>query len=155
MISTEILRRYPFFAGLTEAQLKAVAMLAQDISYPKDSTIFEECGEANRLFLLLEGSVDLFYRSQEEYHPTTTKNFFVGEINPGEMFGTSSIIEPYELNATARNPVNCRLVEIDAVELRKLMAGDLDLANKLLLAVIKTLKERIGAMRVQLAAAQS
>jgi len=155
MISTEILRRYPFFAGLTEAQLKAVARLAQDTSYPKDSTIFEECGEANRLFLLLEGSVDLYYRSQEEFHPTTTKNFFVGEINPGEIFGTSSIIEPYELNATARNPVNCRLVEIDAVELRKLMAGDLDLANKLLLAVIKTLKERIGAMRVQLAAAQS
>jgi len=155
MISTEILRRYPFFAGLTEAQLKAVAMLAQDTSYPKDSTIFEECGEANRLFLLLEGSVDLYYRSQEEFHPTTTKNFFVGEINPGEVFGTSSIIEPYELNATARNPVNCRLVEIDAVELRKLITTDPDLANKLLLAVIKTLKERIGAMRVQLAAAQS
>jgi CRP-like cAMP-binding protein len=155
MISTEILRRYPFFAGLTEAQLKAVAMLAQDTAYLKDSTIFEECGEANRLFLLLEGSVDLYYRSQEEYHPTTTKNFFVGEINPGEVFGTSSIIEPFELNATARNPANCRLVEIDAVELRKLMAGDLDLTNKLLLAVIKTLKERIGSMRVQLASAQS
>lgn len=155
MISTEILRRYPFFAGLTESQLKAVAMLAQEASYPKDSTIFEECGEANRLFLLLEGSVDLYYRSQEEFHPTVTKNFFVGEINPGEMFGTSSIIEPFELNATARNPVDCRLVEIDAVELRKLMVGDLDLANKLLLAVVKTLKERNGAMRVQLAALQS
>ena len=155
MISTEILRRYPFFAGLTEAQLRAVAMLAQEASYTKDSTILEECGEANRLFLLLEGSVDLYYRSQEEFHPTTTKNFFVGEINPGEMFGTSSIIEPYEFNTTARNPVNCRLIEIDAVELRKIMAGDLDLANKLYLAVIKTLKERIVAMRVQLAAVQS
>jgi CRP/FNR family cyclic AMP-dependent transcriptional regulator len=155
MISTEILRRYPFFAGLSEAQLKAVAMLAQETTYQKDATIFEECAQADRLFLLLEGSVDLYYRSQEEFHPTTTKNFFVGEINPGEVFGTSSIIEPFELNATARTPVNCHLVEIDAIELRKLISQDLELANKLLLAVIKTLKERIGAMRVQLAAAQS
>ena len=155
MISTETLRRYPFFAGLTEAQLKAVAMLSQENAYPKNSTIFEECDQANRMFLLIEGSVDLYYRSQEEFHPTTQKNFFVGEINPGEMFGTSSIVEPYELNATARNPVDCRLLEIDALELRKLMAQDLDLANKLLLAVIKTLMERIVDMRVQLAATQS
>lgn len=155
MISTEILRRYPFFAGLTEAQLKAVAMLAQENAYPKESIIFEECAQADRVFLLLEGSIDLYYRSQEEFHPTTTKNFFVGEINPGEVFGTSSIIEPYELNATAKNPVNCKLIEIDALELRKLMGTDLDLANKLLLAVIKTLKERIIAMRVQLASLQS
>ncbi len=155
MSSTEILRRYPFFAGLTDSQLKAVAMSAQETAYQKDATIFEECDQANRVFLLLEGSVDLYYRSQEEYHPTTTKNFFVGEINPGEVFGTSSIIEPYEMNASARTPVNCRLIEIDAGELRKLMAEDIDLSNKLLLAVIKTLKERIMAMRVQLASAQS
>lgn len=155
MISTETLRRYPFFTGLNDQQLKAVALLAQETTYPKDSTIFEECYQANRMFLLLEGSVDLYYRSQEEFHPTTVKNFFVGEINPGEAFGTSALIEPYELNATARNPVDCRLIELDAIELRKLMASDLDLANKLLLAVIKTLKERIVAMRVQLAAAQS
>jgi CRP/FNR family cyclic AMP-dependent transcriptional regulator len=155
MISTEILRRHPFFAGLTESQLKAVAMSAQETGYPKDATIFEECDQAKNVFLLIEGSVDLYYRSQEEFHPTTVKNFFVGEINPGEVFGTSAIIEPYEYNATARTPVNCRIIEIDAVELRNLMANDLDLSNKLLQAVIKTLKERIIAMRVQLAATQS
>lgn len=152
MISTEILRRYPFFAGLSDAQLKSVAMLAQESTYPKDTTLFAECDQANRVFILLEGSVDLYYRSQEEFHPTTTKNFFVGEINPGEVFGTSALIEPYEMNTTARIPGDCRLVEIDAIELRKLMAQDLDLANKLLMAVIKTLKEQIAALRVQLAA---
>jgi CRP-like cAMP-binding protein len=154
MISTEILRRYPFFAGFADAQLKQIAMLCQESIYQKGSTIFEECDQANRIFLLMDGSVDLFYRSQEEFHPTTVKEFFVGEINPGEAFGTSALIEPYEYNATARTSAESHVIEIDALALRNLMRQDLDLNNKLLLQVIKTLKERIMALRVQLAATQ-
>ena len=155
MISPELLRRYPFFAGLTESQFKAVAMLSQESTHHKGVTIFEECDAANRLYLLMEGSIDLYYRSQEELHPTMVKEFFVGEINPGEAFGTSAIIEQNEYNATARTSVNSRLIEIDAVALRELMAQDPILANKILLQVIKTLKERVMALRVQLAAPQS
>jgi CRP-like cAMP-binding protein len=149
MVSTELLRRYPFFAGLTDSQLKAVANLAQESHYPTGSTIFEECHVASHLFILLEGSVELYYRSQEEFYPTSVKEFFVGEINPGEAFGTSSMIPPYELNATAR------FIEINSTELLKLMAQDLELANILLLQVIKTLQDRMGSLRIQLAAAQS
>jgi CRP/FNR family cyclic AMP-dependent transcriptional regulator len=155
MVSTELLRRYPFFAGLTDSQLKAVANLAQESHYPTGSTIFEECHVASHLFILLEGSVELYYRSQEEFYPTSVKEFFVGEINPGEAFGTSSMIPPYELNATARTPIESRFIEINSTELLKLMAQDLELANILLLQVIKTLQDRMGSLRIQLAAAQS
>ena len=154
MVSPEFLRRFPFFGALSEAQLKAVASLAEEKSYAKGATIFEECDTADKLFLLLEGNVDLYYRSQEEYHPTTVKEFQVGEINVGEVFGTSSIIEPYELNATARAFEAARLVVINAVELRKLMGEDISLTSKLYYQVIKSLKERIIALRVQLAAAR-
>jgi len=154
MISPEVFRRYPFFTGLNESQLRALSTLAIETDYEKDSTIFEECDQANQLFLLIEGGVDLYYRSQEEFHPTTVKEFSVGEINPGEVFGTSSIIEPYELNATARTSKNSRVLVIDSIGLRKLMESDSDLTNKLYLQVIKTLKERMIALRVQLAAAE-
>jgi len=154
MISPEIFRRYPFFAGLTDAQLKALSLLTKEVTVEKGSTIFEECDPADRMFLLIEGGVDFYFRSQEEFHPTTMKEFSVGEINPGEVFGTSSIIEPYELNATARTSNPSRLLVIDAIELRKHMANDIELTNKLYLAVIKTLKERMIALRIQLAAAR-
>ena len=154
MISPELLRRYPFFAGLTESQLKLVAKLAQESTYPKGATLFEECDVANRLFLLIDGSIDLYYRSQDEFHPTTAKEFFVGEINTGEAFGTSAIIDQNEYNATARTSVNSRVIEIDALALRELLTQDPHLANIFLLQVIKTLKERVMALRVQLAAPQ-
>ena len=154
MISPEIFRRYPFFTGLTDAQLKALSMLTREVTYEKGATIFEECDQADRMFLLVEGNVDLYYRSQEAFHPTTVKEFSVGEINPGEVFGTSSIIEPYELNATARTSKVSHVLVIDSLELRKLMDNDLDLTNKLYLQVIKTLKERMIDLRVQIASAR-
>jgi CRP-like cAMP-binding protein len=155
MISPELLRRYPFFAGLTDSQYKAIAMSAQESTYPKGSPIFEECDAADRLFILIDGSIDLYYRSQDEFHPITVKEFFVGEINPGEAFGTSSIIEQNEFNATSKTSVDSRVLEIDALALRELMAQDPHLANKILLQVIKTLKERVMALRVQLASSTS
>jgi len=127
-------------------------MLASEKIYPNGATIFNECEEANRLYVIREGSVDLYYRSQDEFNPATIKEFFVGEINQGEPFGTSAIIDPFELNATARTSKESRLIEIDAIGLRSLMAQDNDLGNKFLLQVIKSLKERVMSLRVQLAA---
>jgi CRP-like cAMP-binding protein len=149
MISPELVKRYPFFAGLTESQVKAVAMLAQENVYPEGTTIFNECDLANHLFILMEGSVDLYYRSVKELQ---VKELFVGDINPGEAFGTSAIIDQNEFNATAKTAVSSRVIELDAHALHELMTQDPDLANKILLQVIKTLKERLMSVRVQLAA---
>ena len=154
MISPELLKRYPFFAGMTQAQLETLAMVAEEASFEKGATIFEECDQANRLFLLLEGGVDLFYRAEGEYNPPVVKQFSVGEINPGEVFGTSALVEPYELNATAKAAKRCRVITLDAHELRKLLEKDPELNAKFLLQVVKILKERIISLRVQMAASQ-
>ena len=82
------------------------------------------------------------------------KQFSVGEINPGEVFGTSALVEPYELNATAKAAKRCRAIVFDALELRKLLEKDPELNAKFLLQVVKILKERIISLRVQMAASQ-
>jgi CRP-like cAMP-binding protein len=152
MVSPETLRRYPFFGGLTDEQLKELSLIASEEVFEKGTTIFEECALADKLYLLSEGSVDLYYRSADESHPEKHKEFSVGEINPGEIFGTSALVEPYTLNATARASQKCHVIIIDAAKFRKLLAQDADLANKILMQVIKALKERLVDLRVQLAA---
>jgi len=42
MVSPELIRRYPFFGGLTESQLAGIAMIAEEVSFPKGAVIFEE-----------------------------------------------------------------------------------------------------------------
>ena len=153
MISPEILRRFPYFSGLNSSQLQALADITEQISFGKGTTIFEESQPANNLYLLVSGVVDLFYKSEEEFRPQSRKEFSVGEINPGEPFGLSALLEPHVLTATARASQSCQVLEIDAVALRGLCEKDHDLALLLMVQTAKALVVRLTAVRVQLAAA--
>lgn len=153
MVSPELLRRYVFFAGLSEEHLKEIAMIADEARYEKGAVIFEEGDEANSLFILETGNVDLFYRVEEPYHPKSLKEFHAGEINPGEAFGISSLVAPHILNATARASKDSTAIVIRAPELRQLIEADANLGCKVMTQIARTLKERLAATRVQLAAA--
>lgn len=153
MISPEILRRYPFFGPFNDEQLSEIAMIAEEASYEKDRELFEECQPANNFYLLLEGSIDLYYKSEEEYHPKDSKEFSVGEINPGEVFGISAVIVPYVLNATARAAQPCKVVKIDGPMLRELLENNPKMGYIAMHQVTKAIMERLAYTRVQLAAA--
>jgi CRP-like cAMP-binding protein len=153
MISPELLRRYPFFGPLNEKQRKAIAMVADEIQMKEKQVVFEECQAADALYLLIEGDIDLTYKSEEKFHPKKTKVFSVGEINPQEVFAISALIEPYEYNATATVTKDGRAIKIDAKALRELIEQDVQLGYILMHQIAKTAMERLAYTRVQLAAA--
>jgi CRP-like cAMP-binding protein len=153
MISPELLRRYPFFGALSDAQLKAIAQIAEEVSFEKGVTLFKECDPAEIIGLLTEGSIDLYYCVGEELNSETRKEFLVGEINPGEIFAVSALIDPYQYSATARAAQHSKVIKIEAAALRRLLEGDCDLGFKLMKQVAKTAMERLAYTRVQLAAA--
>ena len=155
MISPELLRRYPFFGLLYDDQLKKIAMISEDESHDQGYTIFHEGKPAEALFLLISGSVDLYYLVEEEYHPELNKEFFVGEINPGEPFGISTLIEPHILTSTARAAEPVRLIRIDGAALHQLCDGDPRLSCVLTQQAARVAIERLAFTRVQLAAAQN
>jgi len=154
MVSSELLRRFTFFGGLTDGQLKALSMIANEKTFETGAVIFEECGDSDNLYLLIEGNVDLSYRSIDEFHIYTTppKEFYAGSINPGEVFGVSALIEPYTNNATTKSSKPSHVIMIDGFELRKLLEQDLQLAYNLTRQTVKVMMERLIAIRVQLAA---
>lgn len=153
MISPELLRRYSVFALLNEQDLYAIAMISDEVTADTGTTLFEECQPADALYLLVDGSVDLYYKSEEEYHPKIRKDFLVGEVNPGEIFSISSMIEPYVLNASARASKPSRYIKIDAVALRQLVESNHQMGFVIMRQIAKALMERLAYTRVQLAAA--
>jgi CRP/FNR family cyclic AMP-dependent transcriptional regulator len=155
MISPELLRRYPFFGLLTEAQLKAIAMIAQETTFADGTEVFKEGGKANELYLLIQGSVALFYTVDTEGVLDFTKEFLVGEINPGDVFGVSALIEPYKYTATAKADQNIRVISVDAVTLRSLLDQDPKMSCVIMRQVAKEYAERLHLTRVQLAAARA
>lgn len=153
MVSPELLRRYPFFAGLNDAQLREIAMITAEETHPGGEVLLREDEPANALYLLLDGGVDLFYRVEEEYRPELTKEFSIGEVDAGEPFSISALIEPYTHSASARTLSASRVLRVDGVALRELCRGDVNLGFALMNKIARAALERLNDTRVMLAAA--
>jgi CRP/FNR family transcriptional regulator, cyclic AMP receptor protein len=153
MISPEVIRRYPFFSFMTVDQRREVAMIADEVEAAAGETIFAIGDKAETLFLLTQGAVDLHYIVVDEHEPALRKDFMVGTVNPGEILGISALVEPYEMTTSAVAIQDCKLLKINAVELRRLSEHDQDLALGLQKKVAQVTMERLHATRVQLAAA--
>ncbi|HTX93116.1 MAG TPA: cyclic nucleotide-binding domain-containing protein [Anaerolineales bacterium] len=152
MISPELLRRYPYFGQLNDDQLKAIAMIAEEKTYPKGILLIKENTPATRLMLLVEGDIDLVYSGGGE---GAISNALVGSIAPGEVFGVSTLIEPYLYTASSRATVPIKVIEIDGIALRALMVADQKLGYSLMCNTAKAVLERLKYTQVELAAARA
>lgn len=157
MVSPQLLRRFPFFGGLTESQLREISMISEEEVFEKGGIILTEKNAAEKLYLLMDGSIDLFFLTVDEINPNPPppKQLMAGEINPGEIFGIGALIKPYMYSATARAATRCQVLGISALALRELIDKDADMADKLLKQTVHALMGRLTATRVLLAAAQS
>ncbi len=156
MISTDRLRIYPFFGFLNPSELDAVAMIAEEAAYPKGQVIFKNGELAKSLFLLEKGSIELFYETPNGHMPQDFRQqFLVGKINPGEVFGISALIEPYEMSASAIATSPCLVVETNAEKLRALPEQYPGLACVLYQQALHTLQDRLHFARVQFAVARN
>ena len=152
MVSVETLRRYQFFNHLTQDQLKAVAMISEVVSYPKGSIIAREDGIATKLYLLLEGDVDLIYSGGGE---GAIVNALVGTIAPGEAFGVSSLIEPYQFISSVRAAMPIRVIAIDSIALRALAEIDPKLGYGLMRNISAAVLSRLKFTQMELAVARA
>jgi CRP-like cAMP-binding protein len=154
MISPELVRRYPFFWCIDDAQQKAIAMIAEDVTIPKGTMIFEEGQPANTLYLLMEGGVSLCIAPGSEGDKAQMR-LHVGDINPGEPFGISSMLVGETYTSCAQATAKSHALKIDAEELRTLMTSECGMGYCLMQQMGKAALERLRLTHIQLAAAQS
>jgi CRP/FNR family transcriptional regulator, cyclic AMP receptor protein len=147
MISPELLRRYPCFATISEASLKAVAMMAKEECVPAGTEFFHERDPADTLRVIVEGEVRIeFTMGNGELRTVDT-------LIPGDLVGWSALVEPYKMTAVATASVGTRLIAIEAARLRELCNRDPMLGYRLLGRVAKLLADRLEGARLELAAA--
>jgi CRP/FNR family cyclic AMP-dependent transcriptional regulator len=155
MISPELLRRFPFFGFLNESQLKAVAMLSEEVEFEKDAIIFETDQAAVALYVMVDGDIDLNYKVIDRDDPKIVKEFFISELNPGDIFGLSALLEPFKHTMTAKVNAPSRVIHIEASGLRALSELDAKLQAGLMKATAVAAMERLNDTRIQLAAARA
>ena len=155
MISPELLRRYPFFGYMNEEQFQKVAMISDEIELEEDDIVFESGAVGDALYMLLDGAVEIHYVVFDQINPELRKEFQVGDINPGEVFGLSAVIAPRKLTATAKVTLGGTAIKINADNLMAMCAEDPQFGYGLMTQVAKTTLERLGFTRTQLAAARN
>lgn len=147
MIDVKALRGYPFFAGLSESEIKAILPLVMEERIPYNGVFFQEGQPAEYLFLLTRGSVDLYFKMPDD----PRHRVLAGEINGVEPFGISALIEPHTYAMTARAGTECTVLRIDGTALRNLMEKDTQMGYTLMREIAKASLVRMHFAQQRLA----
>ncbi len=145
MISPEILRRYPYFADVTEESIREVAMISEEVTFPGGTVLFSEGDKADKLYILVDGEVDIQYTLGSGELRT------VDTLVPGELIMWSALVEPYRSTAVGTTRQDSKMIAINGDALRELSEKDHDLGYRMLISLTKLLATRLEGARVQLA----
>jgi CRP/FNR family cyclic AMP-dependent transcriptional regulator len=146
MISLEVLRSFPYFAGVSHESLQAVAKIAEERHFEKGQTLFKDGDPSQGLYIVRHGQVDIVYGL------AGGEARVVDTIVDGDLIGWSSLVEPYRSTATAIAREAGGAVWIEAKGIRSLCERDPVLGYHLLRALTGVLSRRLQGALIQLAA---
>jgi CRP/FNR family transcriptional regulator, cyclic AMP receptor protein len=146
MISPELLRRYPYFAGINDESLKAVAMISEERGAAAGAVLFREDQPADHLFILADGEVDI------RYHVGGGVYKSVDTLVGGELMVWTAVVPPHKTHSTAVVRKDVRLLAIQAPQLRALCEQDSLLGFRLMSGIAEAVSHRLHGAQVQLAA---
>jgi len=143
MVSAEWLRKTELFGTLSESQLNTLLSHSSVESFPDGKTIFRQGDEANHLYILIEGVVDLSVKTGEKV------DFLTSKIEKeGAAFGIPSLIEPFRYNVTATCLKLSKLLVINAVRVRMEMESDPKMGMEIMRRLVSIYFNRLNEMRL-------
>lgn len=159
MISPQLIRRYPFFAGLSYEHISKLAKLADDMWIAPDHYFFHEGDKLSHLYLTVEGEVavvvslprqDVIYKLSDLLtHDLQTQDVAVITIMPGEVFAWSALVPPYTATSSAKALTSCRVLAFDSSKLRRIFDEDCQFGYHFMQKIAQIIRSRLRAMRTE------
>jgi len=142
MVSAEWLKRAELFESLSESQLDALLSKSIVESFPERKTIFHQGEEASRLYILIEGAVDLTIKTGEKI------DFMTSKIEKeGAVFGMPSLVEPFRYNVTATCLRPSKALIMEADHIKKKMEEDPKMGMEVMKKLASIYFNRLNEMR--------
>lgn len=159
MVSPELIRRYPFFAGLSQDHLIALAKAAYEKKTKSGYKFFCEGKELTEFYLVVEGAVSIDFAvpdpdvKQEVSEQLTgdlkTKDVTVSTVGTGDVFGWSAIVPPCNATAGATAVTPCRVIAFDCEKLREDFKQDTGFACSMILRAAHVMRDRLRDIRIE------
>ena len=125
----DLIRKVPLFARCSRAELKEIALLADEIDLHEGTEMTREGAPGREFFVLLDGTADVKKKSRR-----------VNTLGPGDFFGEIALVsrEPRTATVIATSPV--RALVITDRSFRRL----LDDAPKVQTKVMEAMAQRLA-----------
>ena len=125
----DLIRKVPLFARCSRAELKEIALLADEIDLHEGKEMTREGASGREFFVLLDGTADVKKKSRR-----------VNTLGPGDFFGEIALVsrEPRTATVIATSPV--RALVITDRSFRRL----LDDAPQVQTKVMEAMAERLA-----------
>lgn len=147
MISPEVLRRFPLFAGQSFYMLDEIAMITKEISISADDWLFHENDDANNFYLILEGRIGL---TLYLHHKGTGKHLkTTSALTRGQFFGWSSLVPPHHYKMGALAETDTTLLEIDGKALRQLFDDNPEFGYPFIKKIAEEISDRLEYKIIQ------
>ena len=143
MVSPEWLKKTELFKDLKESQINVLLSQSSVESFPKGETIFRQGEEANYLYVLIQGAVDLTVKAEEQVDWMTSKI-----EKEGAVFGTPSLMEPFRYNVTATCLNPAKVLRIEANYLKEKMEEDPMMGMEVMKKLASIYFNRLNDLRI-------
>jgi CRP-like cAMP-binding protein len=97
MVTAEWLKKAELFGSLTESQLTSLLSHSTETLYAAGEPIFNQGDKADYLCVLIEGTVELAVKTEENIALMTSR-----VEKEGIVFGMPSLLEPFRYNVSAK-----------------------------------------------------
>jgi CRP/FNR family transcriptional regulator, cyclic AMP receptor protein len=142
MVTPEWLKKTELLGTLSESQLNILLSHSSVESFPEGKTIFRQGDEANHLYVLIEGMVELSVKTGEKFDFLTSK-----VEKEGAAFGIPSLIEPFRYNVTATCLKPSKVLAINAGRVKMDMEKDPKMGMEIMKKLASIYFNRLNEMR--------
>ncbi|WP_369387059.1 cyclic nucleotide-binding domain-containing protein [Streptomyces sp. CG1] len=130
--------------ALPQAQRERLMELAEEVSFPEDTRIFEAGGTADRFWVVRSGAVHL------DQQVTSRQRVTVASLGAGDLLGWSWLFPPYQWDFGAVAYTDVRAYEFDGPSVLALSVEDPLLGLSLVRTVAEILANRLETTRGKL-----
>jgi CRP/FNR family cyclic AMP-dependent transcriptional regulator len=131
------LRNIGLFGALSDEVLEYLSQLLTVEAPPAGSTLFREGEDANAMFVVISGEVEVLKKSKR------TVEARVAVLGPGDWFGEMSIVDIQPRSATVRALAPSRLLRVSSADLDALYRHDLRSYSIIILNLARELSRRL------------
>jgi len=131
-----IVKEIDLFRGIDPEVMEEIANICSEEKYTKDTVLFEKAEEAESLYILEQGALNLVIENGGSLIYSLTE--------PGEVFGWSSLVESGLYTASGVCTTDTKVVKIEREKLERVFDRHPEVGFKVLKRLARVISQRLS-----------